>query len=169
MSITLTFIIYVITNRRSDMLCNYRMSGYGYTLRNEGSLAALKEPLGFFCETGGSFDGLGFFCIRKGSLMYTTGPEGSLASSPHRGFFECNTMADICLSASVCMTFFNEHNSSCMSYFWYIIKLIVHTFICNMLLNTFNIWKSTLTYIRLLSLITAIEIWNCYMVISSFM
>ena len=76
-----------------------------YTLRNEVSLAALKEPLGFFCETGGSFDGVGFFCIRKGSLMYTTGPEGYLASSPHRGFFECNTMVDICLSASVGMLF----------------------------------------------------------------
>ena len=78
---------------------------FSCTLRNEGSLAALKEPLGFFCETRGSFDGLGFFCIRKGSLMYTTGPEGSLASSPHRGFFECNTMVDICLSASVGMIF----------------------------------------------------------------
>ena len=32
-----------------------------YTLRNEGSLAALKEPLWFFCETMGSFDGVGFF------------------------------------------------------------------------------------------------------------
>ena len=65
-------------------------------------MAALKEPLGFFCETGGSFDGVGFFCIRKGSLMYTTGPEGSLASSPHKGFFQCNTMVDICLSAMQC-------------------------------------------------------------------
>ena len=32
-----------------------------YTLRNEGSLAALKEPLRCFCVTGGSFDGVGFF------------------------------------------------------------------------------------------------------------
>ena len=32
-----------------------------YTLRNEGSLAVLKEPLGFFCEIRGSFDGVGFF------------------------------------------------------------------------------------------------------------
>ena len=32
-----------------------------YTLRNEGSSAVLKEPLGFFCETKGSFDGVGFF------------------------------------------------------------------------------------------------------------
>ena len=111
---------------------------YTYTLRNEGSLAALKEPLGFFCVTGGSFEGVGFLGIRKGSLMYPTGPEGSLASSRHRGFFECNTMVGIGLSASVCM-FFNEHNSSCMSYFWCIIKLILYKFICNMLLNTYNI------------------------------
>ena len=34
---------------------------YVYTLRNEGSSAVLKEPLGFFCETKGSFDGVGFF------------------------------------------------------------------------------------------------------------
>ena len=34
---------------------------HSYTLRNEGSLAVLKEPLGFFCETRGSFDGVGFF------------------------------------------------------------------------------------------------------------
>ena len=32
-----------------------------YTLRNEGSLNVLKEPLGLFCETRGSFDGVGFF------------------------------------------------------------------------------------------------------------
>ena len=70
--------------------------------------------------------------------MYPTGPEGSLESSRHRGFFECNTMVGIGLSASVCM-FFNEHNFSCRSYFWCIIKLILYTFICNMLLNTYNI------------------------------
>ena len=49
-----------------------------YTLRNEGSLAVLKELLGFFCETRGSFDGVGFFWIRKGSLVYPTGLEGFL-------------------------------------------------------------------------------------------
>ena len=32
---------------------------YIYTLRNEGYLAALKEPLWFFCETRGSFDDVG--------------------------------------------------------------------------------------------------------------
>ena len=32
-----------------------------FTLRNEGSLAALKEPRWLFCETRGSFDGAGFF------------------------------------------------------------------------------------------------------------
>ena len=47
--------------------------------------------------------------------MYPTGPEGYLASSRHRGFFECNTMVDVCLSARVGMIF-SEHNSSCMSY-----------------------------------------------------
>ena len=32
-----------------------------YTLKNEGSLAVLKEPLWLFSETRGSFDGVGFF------------------------------------------------------------------------------------------------------------
>ena len=32
-----------------------------YTLRNEGFLAALKEPLWHFCETRSSFDDVGFF------------------------------------------------------------------------------------------------------------
>ena len=77
-----------------------------YTLRNEGSLAALKEPLGFFCVTGGSFDGVGFFRTRKGSLMYPTGPEGSLASSRHRGFFECNTMVGIIRPVCQCLYVF---------------------------------------------------------------
>ena len=47
-----------------DMYIIHHM-GWGqfwwYTLRNVGSLTALKEPLWFFCETRGSFDGVGFF------------------------------------------------------------------------------------------------------------
>ena len=39
----------------------FSMAKLWYTLGNEGSLAVLKEPLGFFCETRGSFDGVGFF------------------------------------------------------------------------------------------------------------
>ena len=35
--------------------------------------------------------------------MYPTDPEGSLASSRHRGFFECNTMVGVCLSPRVGM------------------------------------------------------------------
>ena len=64
-----------------------------------------KNPPWFFCETRGSFDGVGFFWIRKGALMYPTGLEGSLASSWHRGFFECNTSVGVYLSANVGMIF----------------------------------------------------------------
>ena len=99
-------------------------------------MTTLKVPSWFFCETGVlSFDGVGFFRISKSS---STSPESHLASSRHRGFFECNTMVDVCLSASVRMIY-NERNSSCMSYCWCTIKLILHRFICNMLLNTYNI------------------------------
>ena len=45
--------------------------------------------------------------------MYPTGPEGSLASSRHRGFFECNTMVGIGLSASVCMFLMNIILAAC--------------------------------------------------------
>ena len=38
--------------------------------------------------------------------MYPTGPDGYLASSRHRGFFEGNTMVDVCLYASVGMIFY---------------------------------------------------------------
>ena len=92
----------------------------------------------FRWRTYNYFDGAGFFRIRKSSSMHPTSPESYLASSRHRGFFERNTMVDVCISASVGMIY-NEHNSSCMSYFWCTIKLILDRFICNMLLNTYNI------------------------------
>ena len=41
-----------------------------YTPRNEGSSAVLKEPLGFFCETKGSFDGVGSF--ESGRVLWCT-------------------------------------------------------------------------------------------------
>ena len=48
-----------------------------YTFRNKGYLHVLKEPLGLLGETWGSLEGAGCFGIRKGSLVYPTGPEGA--------------------------------------------------------------------------------------------
>ena len=39
----------------------FRYFTWYYTLINEGSLVALKEPLWLFFETRGSFDDVGFF------------------------------------------------------------------------------------------------------------
>ena len=45
---------------------NVEPGGLVYTLRNEGSLAVLKEPLGFFCATRGSFEsGRVLWCTRQ--------------------------------------------------------------------------------------------------------
>ena len=49
---------------------------YTYTLRNEGSLAVLKEPLGFFCETRGSFLRRGVLLNQEGFLGVPDRPGG---------------------------------------------------------------------------------------------
>ena len=108
-----------------------------------------KNPYGSFAKPGvlstawGSFASVKvLWCTRQAQRVLWRHRliEGSLNVTPWL----------IYASLPVSVWFFNEHNSSCMSYFWCIIKLILHKFICNILLNTYNIW-------------------NCYMVISRFM
>ena len=90
--------------------------------------------------------------------MYPTDSEGSLASSRHRGFFVCNAMVDVCLSASVGMLFY-QHNSSCMSYFGALCYFIIAYVICCstpiISEHLYNIYK---TNIRVLSLITRVSV-----------
>ena len=94
-----------------------------------------KNPYGSFAKPGvlstawGSFaSGRVIWCTRQAQRVLWRHRliEGSLNVTPWL----------IYASLPVSVWFFNEHNSSCMSYFWCIIKLILYTFICNMLLNT---------------------------------
>ena len=91
----------------------------------------LTITLGFFCETWRYLTAWGGVLLNQEGFLDPTGLEGSLASSYPRDFFECNTMVGIYLSSNVGMIF-NQLNSCCMSYFWCIIKLILHKFIYNM-------------------------------------
>ena len=59
---------------------------------------AMTLHVGFLWRRGVLFNQEGFFDVPDR-------PWGSLASSRHRGFFECNTMVGVCLSTNVGMVF----------------------------------------------------------------